>query len=351
MAAPPPLPRNFPDRAIRDGLVRPDNLRAVLRQVAPEMADRLDYSRLEVVNRPYLLDDWRQRESDLLLCLPLLGGEPGEEVLICVLIEHHSSPDPVLPLRVLLYAVLHWEQQWREWERDHAYRVPLRLTPVLPVVFYTGPTPWTANRTLAELFAGPAEVRAWAPVWPARMWELDQHPAAELLQSGEWWWQAMAVVRAERAPTAEFEAVLVEALQHLQRLAAQDRVGWHQIVRMMLYWAIFRRPRREHARIIDLVRGYQASTELLQEMQTMSEQMEQTWEEELLARGEARGEARGAAAATLQTLREMLLAQLQERFQTVPEGLAQRIAAADLPALQRAILQFVRIQTPDELEL
>ena len=109
----------------------------------------------------------------------------------------------------------------------------------------------------------------------------------------------MAVVRAERATTAEFEAVLREALQHLQGLAERDRVGWHQIVRMLLYWAIFRRPRREHARIIDLVREYQASTELLQEMQTMSEQLEQTWEEELLARGIESNRGRSQFIVTL----------------------------------------------------
>src|SRR4051812_49210053 len=100
----PALPRDFPDRAIRDALVRPEHLHALLRQVAPEVADRLDYTRLELVHRPYLLDDWRQREADILIRLPLLGTEGGE-VLVCILIEHQSSADPVMPLRLLLYAV------------------------------------------------------------------------------------------------------------------------------------------------------------------------------------------------------------------------------------------------------
>ena len=57
-----PLPRDFPDRAIRDALLRPVNLRALLRRVVPDLADRLDYSRLEVVPQRYLLDDWRKRD-------------------------------------------------------------------------------------------------------------------------------------------------------------------------------------------------------------------------------------------------------------------------------------------------
>jgi hypothetical protein len=50
MAAP-QLPRDFPDHAIREALLQPRNLCAVLREAAAETADRLDYTRLEVVKR------------------------------------------------------------------------------------------------------------------------------------------------------------------------------------------------------------------------------------------------------------------------------------------------------------
>ena len=49
-------PRNLPDRMMRDALVQPDNLRALVREVAPDIADHLDYSRVEVVGKPYFLD-------------------------------------------------------------------------------------------------------------------------------------------------------------------------------------------------------------------------------------------------------------------------------------------------------
>jgi hypothetical protein len=46
-----------------------------------------------------------------------------------------------MPLRSLLYAVLYWEQEWRRWEASHPRGEPLRLTPVLPIVFHTGGEP------------------------------------------------------------------------------------------------------------------------------------------------------------------------------------------------------------------
>jgi hypothetical protein len=347
MAAPPPLPRDFPDRAIRDALVRPDNLRALLRRAVPELAERLDYSHLEIVQRSYLLDDWRRREADVLVSLPLLGAPEGQQVLICVLVEHLSGLDPVMPLRVLLYGVLHWEQQWQAWEQGHKYGVPLRLTPIIPVVFHTGQHEWNANRSLAELFAGPDELRVWAPQWPLRLSDLPAYTPADLLQAKEWWWRAMAVIRAERSDAAEFWQVFPEALRRLEALAGQDRVGWQQLLRLVLYWALFRRHKREHPQILDAVRASHANAELLQEAQTMAEQMDLTWEEELTMRGEARGRTAGA----LEMARETLLTQLRERFQTIPEALSQRIANADLPTLQAALRQVVHIQSPDELRL
>jgi hypothetical protein len=140
MAAP-QLPRDFPDHAIREALIQPRNLRAVLREVAAEIADRLDYTQLEVVKRTYLLDDWRERDNDVLVRLPLLGTPVGTRILICILIEHQSIADPVMPLRLLLYAVLHWEKEWQLWERQHPRGEPLPLTPILPVVFHTGQRP------------------------------------------------------------------------------------------------------------------------------------------------------------------------------------------------------------------
>jgi hypothetical protein len=67
------LPRDFPDRAIRDALTTPDNLRTVLRRAVPALAEQLDYTRMEVVPPSFLLDDWRQRDADVLVRIPLLA--------------------------------------------------------------------------------------------------------------------------------------------------------------------------------------------------------------------------------------------------------------------------------------
>lgn len=51
MASPDELPRQLPDRMIRESLQVPANLRDFLRDCVPEVADHLDYSRLRPLER------------------------------------------------------------------------------------------------------------------------------------------------------------------------------------------------------------------------------------------------------------------------------------------------------------
>lgn len=158
--------RDFPDRAFRMLLENPDNLRELIGDLVPDVAARLDFPRRELVGREFLLEDWRGRESDLLFRIPYRASDADRSLLVCLLLEHQSVADPRMPLRLLLYAVLYWEREWKAWENRHEYGVPLRLTPVLPIVFHTGSQPWTANRELVDLFDAPDELHRFAPRWP-----------------------------------------------------------------------------------------------------------------------------------------------------------------------------------------
>src|SRR5436309_14941232 len=112
----PPL-RDLADRALRQSLRHPDNLRALLRQVVPDLADGFDCARARLLERDLQLEDWRRREADLPFEIPYRSGDTEVWALVLVLIEHQSSPEAWLPLRLLLFAVLYWERQWRDWER------------------------------------------------------------------------------------------------------------------------------------------------------------------------------------------------------------------------------------------
>ena len=90
-------PHHFADKVLRQGLADPLNLRDLVREVAGDVASELDFDRAEFVGRDFQLPDLGRREADVLCRVPLRRS--GQAPLVCVLVEHQSSPDPDMPLR------------------------------------------------------------------------------------------------------------------------------------------------------------------------------------------------------------------------------------------------------------
>jgi len=136
------LPRDLADRIIRRTLPHPPHLRAFLRQAVPDLADGFDCDRARPLDREFVLKGWRGREADLPFEIPYRTAAAEVRALVCVFIEHQSDTDPLMPLRMLYFVVAYWMNQRDEWEKLPRPRPPFRLRPVLPVVLYTGATPW-----------------------------------------------------------------------------------------------------------------------------------------------------------------------------------------------------------------
>ena len=71
--------------------------------------------------------------------------------MIYILIEHQSEPDRLMPLRLADSQLQIFRYQVRQWLKTHASEAQVRLSPVLPVVFYTGLKHWTEVGTLPDL--------------------------------------------------------------------------------------------------------------------------------------------------------------------------------------------------------
>ncbi len=244
----PPL-HDFPDRAIRLLLERRPHLQQLVSAVAPALAPGFDFTRAVSLQRELPLPDWRRREADLLFRIPF---RDGAEALVCLLLEHSSAPDQRMPLRTLLYATLYWEREWRLWEDGHRRGEPLRLSPVLPIVFYTGHAEWDTARTLADLMPVVAPFQPYLPNWAPVLWQLNDQTVEQLLQGGEWL-QALAVVRAERESADVFREVFAEVTRRLEPLSQQDRARWHDLMWFLVSWAYRRRPKAERQDMLAVV--------------------------------------------------------------------------------------------------
>lgn len=343
-------PHEFPDRAHRHLLMHPQNLRELVEQAAPAAAAALAFERAHLLQRALPLPDWRKRENDLFFEVPCKVSQPDgvSEVLVGVLLEHQTKPDPALPLRTLVYATGYWDVQWQAWvEIKGKKKPPLRLTPVLPIVFHAGPRRWKTHRTLADLFEPPEPFRSFVPVWQPLFWHLFEQPPDVLLQAGPWL-QAMAVVRLDEAKGNRFQAVWGEVLHRLEPLAAQDKMRWHDLICFLIAWSQYRRQPQEWPALDTVTEASIMDSALREEVKTMSQTLRSPFLEWAEKHYGTLGESRGELRARRDDLRTLL----EDRFGTLPHTLVLRMEATeDVERLKAAVRQVSHLKSLDELRL
>jgi hypothetical protein len=112
----------FPDRLFRRELQHPANLRELIEDLDSELAARLDFDRAELWRREHTFDDWRHFERDLPFLIPY-RDEPDEHLLLCLLLEHQSQADRLMPLRMLVNETMFWEMNGGSGNPAHRRQV------------------------------------------------------------------------------------------------------------------------------------------------------------------------------------------------------------------------------------
>ena len=120
-----------------------ENAVVELRAALPSsLFERLDLGSLEVVPGSFVDEDLSAVHSDLLYRVQF-AGRPA---FVYVLLEHQSTVDTLMPLRLLGYLVRVLERHAREAD------VALPLPVIIPVVLHHSSTGWTAPTSLLPLF-------------------------------------------------------------------------------------------------------------------------------------------------------------------------------------------------------
>ena len=155
------------DLFVRYTFGHPERAAAELRAVLPShVVSEVDWESLRREPGSVVDPELRETESDLLFTARLRTGRP---VLLYVLLEHQSSVDPWMALRMLRYVV----RQVERWRQEHPQSPVLPL--IIPLVMYHGPEgTWTAPRRVEDLFDLPDEGRErWRALVPRFEYLLD----------------------------------------------------------------------------------------------------------------------------------------------------------------------------------
>ena len=180
---------------------------SLLRTCVPRpLADTLKWSTLSLLRGRFVADDWRSNETDLLYSVEREGT--ATPVLVYVLLEHQSTPDRWLRLRLLGYCV----QAWQQWHRNHEDEERLPL--LVPLVFYQGARQWEYKREFAELVRDAAPEWRWVPRFEHLL--IDQTELGAESVTG-----AVAARVLQIAMMATFREVPEELLEWVTRLIGE----------------------------------------------------------------------------------------------------------------------------------
>ena len=98
----------------------------------PRLAADCDFTRLERCNGSYVTDDLREREDDIIWRI----GYGDRTLILYLLIEFQSRPDHSMPVRVMSYMALLWQDLIRN-QSNCSIRQPSWYYPDRPVQWRT----------------------------------------------------------------------------------------------------------------------------------------------------------------------------------------------------------------------
>ncbi|HZH16716.1 MAG TPA: Rpn family recombination-promoting nuclease/putative transposase [Archangium sp.] len=311
----------------------PERAAAELRAVLPaHVVSEVDWSSLRREPGSVVDPELRETESDLLFTARLHTGHP---LLLYVLLEHQSSVDRWMALRMLRYVV----RQVERWRQEHPKSELLPI--IIPLVMYHGPDgAWTAPRRVEELFdlpEGEAERERWRALVPRFEYLLDdltaEREAALSARPGPPLARlAWLVLRYGR--TGELARKLPDWVALFAQLQAGPEGAEHLVVVIRyLLWTEDKAVHTAARRVLHSLVDEQRAEELMG-----------TWAEEMIEQGLQRGRVEGLAQGREEGLQqglirgraEGILRILSARRVHVDEEARQRIlTCADMATLDR----------------
>jgi len=322
------LARNFPENGMKMLLEHPGNVRDLLALTGEDLVQQIDLDRMRLVPTTFIAKDYRHLASDVVLVAPFCGTPSSHRrLMITVLIEHQSVPDPLMPLRMVDYVTQIFRRQERRWRARHGRSLEgFRLLPVLPVVFHTGTRPWKRLGTLPDLIETGERFRRLTPVMECLFVNLPAIPAGTLERRGGFLGWVLHLVQARRTRPVAFSRLVDRVLRHLKSIPEQERARGEGLLSYIHAFVYHERDDCERKRLEDKIKAAAWNEDHRRELCRMGKTIAEALRDE--------GRAEGHAEGRVEYARSTLLRLLRKRFGEVPQDTADCIeGTSDLDQL------------------
>jgi len=163
------------DKTLKELFSRPELVKNFLEGFVDEKFIKdVDFSRIEKKNTSYITKTFKNRYTDLVLKLNMTGGKCA---YIYFLFEFQSTVDRLMPLRILNYMLLLYEDLIKQKEISEDEPLP----PVFPIVLYTGTKNYDVSTKIEDLIATPYKrLERYVPTFEHYLVTVHSKPRKEL---------------------------------------------------------------------------------------------------------------------------------------------------------------------------
>ena len=340
----------FPDGSAKWLIRQRENLEALLKMVAGQLADALDFARVTQVNRSFISDELRTQESDMIFRIPFRDPTGAcEEVMVYLLIEHQSTVDPSMGLRLLSYMTQIWIEERRQWQEEKRPQGEWRLTPIVPIVFYTGTGEWKVPISLTALMDIPEVLNRFVPTFDTLLLDVNATDPEQLTQTGDPLGWLLTILRHEKSETPVMRQALLDVLQGLANWQHHPSDQYTRAIVYLFLFILHRRDAKDHQGLLQiLAEEHTHNREIVDMAESIIQISEQRGLQQGIEQGKRQGIEQGIEQGETRAKQEALLKLLHHRFQNVPETVITQVRALRSPVELDAL--FEKSLTAESLE-
>ena len=317
------------DALFKAAFEQPEHAAGLLRSILPaSLVRELAWPTLERESGSFVDAHLADRHSDLLFRVELRG----RSAFLYLLLEHQSTVDGDMPLRMLVYLVRIWER----YRKQHPLPAPLPL--IIPTLVSHAPEGWTGPRRFGQMFEPPPDrISGLASLVPEFELLIDD---LTLVDDSELWARALA----------QFPRLALWALRDARdgdKLLA-GLANWADAVREVLAAPNGASAILQLLRYVALVGddvNFEVFNATILEQLPETESITMTIAEQLRAEGHdvgrSEGHAAGRSEGRVEARVDTLLELLALRFGALPDPLLVRVRAGTEAQLQRWIARVL----------
>ncbi len=293
--------------------------------------------------RSYIDTTLRDSISDIVFTVPFRDASNGDVVTIYILIEHQSTVDRMMGLRLHSYMCQLWKDQLEEQRKAKVPASQQRLSPILPIVFYTGDRRWEMPVTLNAVMDVPELMTRFVPTFETLFLAVKETDTAVFLEQNHPFGWLMSVTQQVSEDGKPIDDTLMEALTKLDTLSAEESLLHAHALIYLSHLVVSKRPQVEREHLIEHILIHNRDTEV--------ENIIMTGAEALVQQGHKQGKAEGLEQGRIVEKRTAVLKLVSHRFADFSDTVLNEISGIDdLVHLDDLFDQILAAESFDDID-